>query len=510
MLGQNVSEGLKLGKLLCRLAGRPYPAGEPEPVLWQGAELPAALWEYHHYLYPPEGDAFPFAETGAAEEPHGIPLEDAVLEEPPYALRTLLDPEDCYSFHAALEGECESAAEYFAELQSAEALTGEESQWLAQYPALRSQLEAALRGEDYLIFAESRSWYAGIRMEQLGELDPPVWLSCRWQPTEWQRLTGTTEEFCGILLLEELSGGESGGRRYHRTPAAPELLAALPDPPEGAGPFLCWLEEPGCLLFRMWEGGRLRGLRIDREHTFRSDDSWQSGYLLQHHLRGQPGQERSRVEPFSLAGCCEQRGLPRLARALRGEDVPLLTLEPFADPESVREFTRMDTALHDITALAACTRLKELRLPRNRITDLSPLRGLVNLRDLSVPDNGIHSLEPLAGLTALGYLNLSGNPIASAELEHLRKLKRLKSLLLNDTQVDDLAALQGFRGYSLELTGLSVLKNAEVLKTRTRLQSLRLDLQTERAQRIGELVPWLNIRVEYNGVVELTSKAYYE
>ncbi len=76
--------------------------------------------------------------------------------------------------------------------------------------------------------------------------------------------------------------------------------------------------------------------------------------------------------------------------------------------------------------------------------------------------------------------------------------------------MDDLSALQGFRGYSLELTGLPVLKNAEILKTRTRLQSLRLDLETERAQHIGELVPWLDIRVEHNGVVQLTSKAYYE
>ena len=52
-------------------------------------------------------------------------------------------------------------------------------------------------------------------------------------------------------------------------------------------------------------------------------------------------------------------------------------------------------------------------------------------------------------------------------------------------------------------------KNAEVLKTRTRLQALRLDLVTERALGIGEMVPWLNIRVEYNGIVELTNAAYY-
>lgn len=505
MTGSNVLYELPVGELLCRLGRLPLPHGLPKPALWQGAELPEAFWSYYQYLYPERAE--PSDEDFGGCEEDG---EDASAGGSRYYLQALEDPEDCYTFFDALKSTLESVQAYHAELADAEALTDAEREWEAAYPAYAAAIEEALRGEDFLIVAGGRDWYAGIRMPQLGMPDPPVWLSRRMLPSKWEKLTETSAELLTILLMEELSGGERNGRRYHRSRATPELLATLPGPPAGEGPFTCWLEEPGCALFLMRVDGELRGLRIDREHSFRSDDSWQSGYLLDHHLKGHPSQERMQIEPFTLAGCCKLRGLCELTRSLRGDDKPLATLEPFEFPDGVREFTRMDAMLGDISALAACTRLKELRIPRNRIVDLSPLRGLVNLRDLCLADNRIHSLEPLAGLTALGYLDLSGNPIGTAELEHLRKLKRLKSLLLNDTLVDDLSALQGFRGYSLELTGLPVLKNAEILKTRTRLQSLRLDLETERAQHIGELVPWLDIRVEHNGVVQLTSKAYYE
>ncbi len=495
-----VESGVSAVELLYRLANRAMPEAPPEPALWRGAEMPDAMQAYYQYLYPADD----WVEDGGEEELPAMPS---------FALRALFDAEDCYTFHDVLADTRDGAQQYHQELSAEETLTEEERFWEEHYPAYIAAIEEALQGPDYLIIAEARDWYAGISMEQIGFPDPPVYISLRKLPAQWVGLTRTTEGFLRVLLMDDLSGGDRSGRRYHRAPASSTLLAGLEGLPpqlEEGGLHTCWLQDEGCALFLLRENGQLRGLRVDCEKSFLSEQSWQASYLFDHHLGGQPSQERAHIEPFSLAGWCERLGQTALAAALRGEGEPTLALEPFEDPDSVREFSRMDTALSGLEALAACTRLKALRLPRNRISDLSPLRGLTNLRDLSLADNRISSLEPLAGLNALGYLNLSGNPVTSAELEHLRKLKRLKSLLLNDTLVDDLSALAGYRGYSLELTGLPELKNAEVLKTRTRLQSLRLDLDTERRLKIGEMVPWLNIRVERNGVVELTSKAYYE
>ena len=471
-------------ELLYRLANLPpMDLNTKYKSCWQNMAPPLALQAYYQYL-----------DFTISKQEKEAPIEALTLQ-------TMLSARSCCSSRylpdpAQEEEEDEPDISKMRRAKQWRRRIGKDTQ-------LSSSTGANTQEKEYFVFAQGPNWWAGIEMERLGEEDPPVWLRVMEDSAEkWIPLTDTTQGFLKLLLMEELSGGRN---RYHRIPISMDRLSDLL--PMEDGWHTCWLEEEGCVLFLFQKQGLLRAMRVDKAHTFVSEDSWRTSYLLDHHLK--PSSFRPHLEPFSLASYCEDQGYQQIAQILRMENIPSFDLEFFENPQEIREFRYMDTTVSGLEALSVCLKLKDLWMPRNRLEDLSHLRELTNLRTLSLSNNRIHSLEPLAGLLSLGYLDLSGNPVTSEELSHLRKLKRLGSLLLNDTLVDDLSPLQGYRCSSLELTGQPLLNNAEVLNTRTRLQALRLDLVTERALGIGEMVPWLNIRVEYNGIVELTNAAYY-
>lgn len=84
----------------------------------------------------------------------------------------------------------------------------------------------------------------------------------------------------------------------------------------------------------------------------------------------------------------------------------------------------------DLTPLAGCTKLRQLRLLGGGVTDLGPLAGLGSLRTLELQNLKALDLRSLTGLP-LEHLSLDGDP--KADLSPLLDLASLRTLSCRET-----------------------------------------------------------------------------
>lgn len=158
--------------------------------------------------------------------------------------------------------------------------------------------------------------------------------------------------------------------------------------------------------------------------------------------------------------------------------------------------------VEDLSPLASLRQLKELTLDYNLISDLSALEGLEQLRQLWLMGNKVRSLEPLSGLHNLSALHLRGNPLAPGTLASLRKCKRLSTLDLSHTGIQDISDLEYSRVRLLTLYGNPGVTGLEVLSTMKNLTCLDLDWETARWYDILALAPRLTEYARYGDRME--------
>ena len=108
---------------------------------------------------------------------------------------------------------------------------------------------------------------------------------------------------------------------------------------------------------------------------------------------------------------------------------------------TITSFTLSDSAVADLSDLAAFTGLEQLILEGDQISDVTPLAGLTRLKELSLENNPLSDATPLAGLTGLEQLTLSSTGIS--DLAPLAGLTNLRWLLLSFTDVSDVTPLAG-------------------------------------------------------------------
>jgi hypothetical protein len=107
-----------------------------------------------------------------------------------------------------------------------------------------------------------------------------------------------------------------------------------------------------------------------------------------------------------------------------------------SDPGPLSQLTRLrrldfgDNELQNIAPLATLTELRELHLEDNLISDIGPLSSLRSLRRLNIEFNRLRDLRPLSGLAALQTLDLYACTTQAINLDWLRNIPLLGSVLV--------------------------------------------------------------------------------
>ncbi|MDD3220255.1 MAG: leucine-rich repeat domain-containing protein [Lachnospiraceae bacterium] len=129
-----------------------------------------------------------------------------------------------------------------------------------------------------------------------------------------------------------------------------------------------------------------------------------------------------------------------------------------------------DNQITDISKLANSTLIKAMELQNNQITDTSALEGrFADLYTLNISDNQISSLKMVSASSGLLSLIADHNQITS--LEGLEQKTSLKTILLYDNQISDIAPLSASLGKVLymdlgknQITDISTLSKLTVSK----------------------------------------------
>ena len=129
-------------------------------------------------------------------------------------------------------------------------------------------------------------------------------------------------------------------------------------------------------------------------------------------------------------------------------------LSPLED-SAITHLNLSGTQISDLSPLAR-SRITHLDLSGTQVSDLTPLSKLFFLKELNLSDTQVTDLSALKELSELVNLNLSGLPIKSAELEHVRRNKKLRFLSLANLPIDDLSFLNAWRLSSLDLSNTHV------------------------------------------------------
>lgn len=152
-------------------------------------------------------------------------------------------------------------------------------------------------------------------------------------------------------------------------------------------------------------------------------------------------------------------------------------LSPLAGLESLEELWLDHNEIYDISSLSGLTGLKTLHMNHNLIAGIAPLADLSGLQALGLSDNYITDVSPLSGLTSLLGLSLGNNGISDisalkslvnlqsldlqaqtqpegtapilANISSVANMLNLRSLLLNDNSITNLAPLQKLTGLKL-------------------------------------------------------------
>jgi Leucine-rich repeat (LRR) protein len=122
--------------------------------------------------------------------------------------------------------------------------------------------------------------------------------------------------------------------------------------------------------------------------------------------------------------------------------------------------------------LAKLKQLAYVDLSNAQVVNLEPLRGLTTLQSLILSQTQVVNLEPLEGLTALKLLYLNQTKVA--DLEPLKGLTALETLNLSGTEVVNLEPLEGLTALKLLSLNQTKVADLEPLKGLTALQSLFL------------------------------------
>ena len=131
--------------------------------------------------------------------------------------------------------------------------------------------------------------------------------------------------------------------------------------------------------------------------------------------------------------------------------------------------------LTNVSAVAALTELKWLRLNDNKLSVLPDLKGLVNLRRIYLKNNRFAAVpEALKELPALTDIDLSGNPVKDVP-PWLAEKKGLKNLSFSRTQVSKLPEnLEAWKSLqSLQLGDLNI-PPAEMARIRKALPNVAI------------------------------------
>ena len=151
-------------------------------------------------------------------------------------------------------------------------------------------------------------------------------------------------------------------------------------------------------------------------------------------------------------------------------------LGPLED-SAITHLNLSGTQISDLSPLKR-SRITHLDLSGTRISDLTPLSKLLFLEELNLSDTQVTDLSPLKDLAELTSLNLSGLSIKSAELEHLRRNKKLRHLSLAGLPIDDLSVLDAWRLNSLNLSNTKIkdLKPVRGSNFLLRLSGAKIDM----------------------------------
>ncbi len=109
----------------------------------------------------------------------------------------------------------------------------------------------------------------------------------------------------------------------------------------------------------------------------------------------------------------------------------------FAGPKSF--FPNLSFELSNLTGLEVMHQAELISVSFNQIADVGPLSQLVNLKSLFLNDNNLESLEGLEGLTKITTLYLSNNRIKS--LKPLEKMDNLQVVQCSHNKLASFAGL---------------------------------------------------------------------
>lgn len=111
--------------------------------------------------------------------------------------------------------------------------------------------------------------------------------------------------------------------------------------------------------------------------------------------------------------------------------------------------------------------LERLALVNHKIDSLEGLGRLEHLKYLELSVSYIEDWSSITELQQVETLNLACSNIQNKDLEHIAKLKIVKTLVLDGTDISDVSALsemQNLQNLLLKVTNISELEELEVLK----------------------------------------------
>lgn len=172
-----------------------------------------------------------------------------------------------------------------------------------------------------------------------------------------------------------------------------------------------------------------------------------------------------------------QQALPgcRIYSDEPAKSVPEITLGGRTFRADVTELSLGGRDIDDISALAACTQLRDLDLRDNKITDLSPLAELTELERLCLWNNQVEDLTPLLDMTQLQYLDIDTNAVS--DILPLARLTSLEELWLNNNPLHTVEPLRGLTALTrlgLKNVGLSD-DDYDILMDLSELKELALE-----------------------------------
>lgn len=165
----------------------------------------------------------------------------------------------------------------------------------------------------------------------------------------------------------------------------------------------------------------------------------------------------SGADLFGAIGLGAEHDSPQFVGGLR-ELKRILASGVLPGGEPVRLITELrfgDTAISDISILAALPQIARLSLINRRIQDFSPLSRLPALRHLELDGSNISSFEQTGGLPNATHVSAMGTPLSN--LAGLGSEDSLRTLDVSRTYVDDLRPLASYNLSSLYAahTGIS-------------------------------------------------------